>query len=94
MRDASTVGNGVQPPGVNEASCRYSSGVGYKILRSNSTLGLFATSKKNNRKLSSYSASVANGSSVSKQSSLGLFSETGSKLSGKKVKQLCPKPKI
>ena len=94
MRDASTVGNGVQPSGVNEVSYRNSSGVGYKILRSNDTLGLFVTSKESNRKLSSYSASVANGSSVSKQSSLGLFSETGSKLSGKKVKQLCPKPKI
>lgn len=93
MRDASTVGNDVQPSGVDSTSYRYSSGVGYKILRSNNTLGLFATSKKSNRKLLSYSASVANGSSVSKQSSLGLFSETGSKLSGKKVKQLCPKPK-
>ena len=93
MRDASTVGNGVQPPGVNEASYRYSSGVGYKILRSNNTLCLFLKKRKSNRKLSSYSASVADSSSTSKQSSLGLFSETGSKLSGKKVKQLCPKPK-
>lgn len=93
MRDASTVGNGVQPSGVDEVSYRYSSRVGYKILRSNNTLGLFVASKKSNRKLSSYNASVANSSSISKQSSLGLFSETGSKLSGKKVKQLCPKPK-
>ena len=92
MRDASTVGNGVRPQGVNEVSYRYSYGVGYKILRSNNTLGLFATSKESNRKLSSYSASVSNGSSISKQSSLGLFSETGSKLSGKKVKQLYQKP--